>query len=74
MLVIDFIKKLLISINKKKDHKRLILSLIFGVVSCYIFVKIFNYFFKLPFILLIGTVFGLYIYKLGFIIRTPTIQ
>jgi len=74
MLIINFIKKLLVSINKKKDHKRLILSLIFGVVSCYIFVKIFNYFFKLPFILLIGTVFGLYIYKLGFIIRTPTIQ
>ena len=71
-----FITKVIINIinyiKHKKDIKRLILSIIFGVVSCYIFLKLFNYFFKIPFILLIGTLFGLYIYRYGYILRTTT--
>jgi len=52
-------------IKQKKDSKRLTISIIVGIISCYIFLKLFNYFFKIPFILLIGTLFGFYIYRYG---------
>ena len=47
------------------DRGRLILSIILGIISCYIFLKLFNYFFKGPLILLVGSIFGLYIYIYG---------
>lgn len=74
MYIMNIITNIISAMKNKKDKSRLILSIIFGIVSCYIFLKLFNYFFKIPFVLLIGTLFGLYIYNKGFIIRNITTQ
>lgn len=74
MSVAKIITNIINYIKHKKDIKRLILSIICGIISSYVFLKIFNYFFKIPFILLVGTLFGLYIYRSGYIMRnTATI-
>uniref|UniRef100_A0A6C0J7M0 Uncharacterized protein n=1 Tax=viral metagenome TaxID=1070528 RepID=A0A6C0J7M0_9ZZZZ len=65
MFVTKAIINIINYIKHKKDIKRLILSIILGIISCYIFLKLFNYFFKGPLILLVGSIFGLYIYIYG---------
>ena len=72
MFITKVVTNIINYIKYKKDIKRLILSIIFGIVSCYIFLKLFNYFFKIPFILFIGALFGLYIYRYGYIMRTTS--
>ena len=50
--------------NKKYfKNNRLLFSILFSIALVYMLFAIFNTFFKIPVILFLGTVLGLYIYK-----------